>query len=224
MATAEIPAEQRLRLSCIPWKTYVTYSDDLGPRHIRVTYDQGEMEVMTLSPKHGRKKTRLARMVEALTEEMETDIAGLGSMTCRREDSLRGLEPDECFWIQNERAVRDRDQIDLEVDPPPDLAIEVEISRSSMDRMAIYAALRVPEVWRWDGTTLRVCLLTPDGTYRQSNRSRSFPFLPLDQFATFLTKTGVSETQLVRSFRKWVREQIARDWKPAKGKSRRSTE
>src|SRR5437667_46067 len=135
MATICVPTEQRLRLSDIPWETYVLYSDGLGPRHIRVTYDRGEMEVMTLSHKHERKKRLLGRLVETLTEEMEIDIASAGSMTCRRQDLRRALEPDESYWIEHEPQVRGRDEIDLEVDPPPDLAMEIEISRSTLNRM-----------------------------------------------------------------------------------------
>lgn len=216
------PPQQYLRLSCVPWKAYVSWTDDLGPRHLRVTYDQGEMEIMTLSPKHENRKKRLARLVEALCEEMRIDLASYGSMTMRRERLSRGLEGDESYWIEHEAIVRDREEIDLEVDPPPDLILEIEVSRSALNRMAIYAALKVPEVWRWDGKTLRVCLLSADGTYRESNRSRAFPFLPLDEVARFLTSKGVSETQLLRSFRAWVREQMARGWKSGKGKGRRA--
>jgi len=82
--------------------------------------------------------------------------------------------------------------------------------------MAIYAALRVPEVWCSDGETLRVFLLSSKGTYRQSNRSKAFPFLPLTEFAQFLTRTDLSETQLLRSFRAWVRKQKKRGWKGSK--------
>jgi Uma2 family endonuclease len=214
MATVEVPAEQRLRLSLIPWETYVTYSDGLGPRHIRVTYDEGEMEVMTLSPRHENRKKFLGRLVEALSEELVIDIASFGSMTCRREDMKRGLEPDDCYWIQHESAVRDREVIDFAVDPPPDLTLEIEVSRSTMDRMSIYAALGVPEVWRWDGQeNFSVWLLTARGSYRRSNRSKAFPFLALAEFTEFLTRSGVSETQLLRSFRAWVQKRHSQGWK-----------
>jgi Uma2 family endonuclease len=206
MGTICAPAEQRLRLSLIPWETYVLYSDGLGPRHIRVTYDRGEMEIMTVSSKHEHKKTLLGRLVEALTEEMEIDIASFGSMTCRRKDLKRALEADESYWIANESKLRGRVDIDLEIDPPPDLALEIEISRSTLDRMAIYAALRVPEVWCSDGEDLRVFLLSSRGSYRQGDRSKAFPFLPLTEFAQFLTRTELSETQHLRSFRAWVRK------------------
>lgn len=216
MVAVCVPAEQRLRLSAIPWETYVLYSDGLGERHIRVTYDRGEMEIMTVSSKHEHKKRLLGRLVEALTEEMEIDIASFGSMTCRRKDLKRGLEADESYWIANEPQIRGREVIDLEVDPPPDLALEIEISRSTLNRMAIYAALRVPEVWRWNGEILRVFLLTSRGTYRQSERSKAFPFLPLNEFSEFLMRTDLSETQLLRLFRAWVRKQRKQGWKQTK--------
>lgn len=216
MVTLAKSAEQRLRLSDIPWATYVAYSDGLGPRHIRVTFDRGEMEVMTLSPRHERRKKLLSRLVEALTEEMEIDIASFGSMTCRREDLTRGLEPDDCYWIQHEPQVRGRADIDLDSDPPPDLALEIEISRSTLNRMSIYAALRVLEVWRCGDDGLRVMLLTARGTYRLSGRSKAFPFLPLAEFTHFLERTDLSETQLLRSFRSWIRKQKKQGWADAK--------
>lgn len=134
-------------------------------------------------------------------------------MTHRREDLERALEGDECYWIAHEHAVRGKIDLDLEIDPPPDLFLEIEISRSLLDRMGILAAMGVPEVWRWDGETLRVCLLTQEGGYRESDKSLAFPFLPLDEFAAFLNKTGQSETQLIKSFRAWVGDQMTRGWK-----------
>src|SRR5438094_1525262 len=126
------------------------------------------MEVMTPSFWHENRKKLLGRLVDILTEEMDIDVVSSGSMTCQREDLQRALEADESYWIEHAAQMRGREEVDLEVDPPPDLAVEIEISRSTMNRMAIYAALRVPEVWRWDAETLSVHLLTARGTYRQS--------------------------------------------------------
>jgi Uma2 family endonuclease len=216
MATVTEPTEQRLHLYEVPWEGYLSYSDGLGPRHIRVTYDRGEMDVMTLSSRHEWEKKLLARLVEALTEEMGIDIAGRGSMTCRRPDLERALEPDEAYWIDHEAAVREVEQINLEIDPPPDLVLEIEISRSAMNRMAIYAAMRVPEVWRWDGEVLRVCLLTSRRIYRESDWSKAFPFLPLVEFTRFLKRRGISDTKLLGSFRAWVRKRKKHGWKESK--------
>ena len=218
MSAASVGPEQRFRLSGIDWATYVTYSDSLGPRHVRVTYDRGEMELMTLSSRHERGKHRLSRLVEALVDELQIEYVCLGSMTCRREDLERGLEPDECYWFAHEPQVRDRDDVRFPEDPPPDLALEVEISRSTIDRLGLYASLGVPEVWRWDGETLRVMLLSKKGRYGTGRHSRAFPFLPLKEFADFLTKGSPGNVQLVREFRAWVREQQDKGWESPGGK------
>jgi Uma2 family endonuclease len=211
-ALRPIPEEQFVRVPCVPWEAYVAFCDALGERHIRVTYDQGEMEVMTLSSRHENQKCRLRRLVEFMTIDFEIEMVSAGSMTCRNEEMLRALEPDECYWIANAPLIRDRDDIDLDVDPPPDLALEFEISRSSLDRLSIYAVLKVPEIWRWDGSTLTVHILSPRGTYRVSKRSKAFPFLPLDEFSSFLKRPGVGELELTLSFRDWLRENRAK-WK-----------
>ena len=136
-------------------------------------------------------------------------------MTCQREDLERGLEPDDCYWIAHESVMRGRTEVDFEVDPAPDLAIEIEISRSVLNRIGIYAALRVPEVWRSDGERVRVNILGEDGQYHESERSLAFPFLPIAELERFLKLAGtISETQLLRTFRVWVRDQAARGWKP----------
>jgi len=214
MSTATLPQPaQRLVLSGIDWPTYKAMSDLLAERNVRLTYDRGNLEFMTLSPEHEHDNKLLARFVEALTEELDIDIASFGSMTCRREELARGLEPDECYWIAHEPQVRGRTSIDLDVDPPPDLALEIEITRNIIDRLPLCAALRVPEVWRWDGVQLRVLLLGPDGQYTPAERSAAFPFLALAEFASFLTTADAqSETKLVRAFRAWVQAR-AQEWR-----------
>lgn len=166
---------------------------------------------MTLSHGHERCSSLLGRFVEVTTEELNMPMQSGGSTTFGREELERGLEPDRCYYLENEPLVRDKDEIDLETDPPPDLAIEVDVSRSSLDRMGIYAAIRVPEVWRFDGETLRVFRLNKRGKYAEAARSQHFPFLPLSEVAQFLQRrTEMDETSLVRSFRRWVRGQIAK--------------
>ncbi|HEY7158151.1 MAG TPA: Uma2 family endonuclease [Gemmataceae bacterium] len=216
MGAVKLPTEQRFVLSDIDWDTYVTISDKLGERNIRINYDGVNLEFMTTSLEHERAKKLLARLLEALTEEMDIDVLCGGSLTCRREDLDRGFEPDECYWIAQEAQMRGREAIDLTRDPPPDLLLEVEISRSFLDRLAIAARLGVPEVWRWDGETVRVMVLGSDGQYTESQRSRALPFLPVAELVRFLRPDTIqSETKLLRSFRDWVREQMARGWSDA---------
>src|SRR5262249_34511497 len=158
---------QRLLLRNIDWHTYKTIADALQDKYLHLTYDRGALEFMVLSIAHERFKSLLALVICALAEELNRVIGSFGSFTHQREALLRGLEPDLCFYLGHFAQVRGRKTIDLTRDPPPDLAIEVEISRSALDRLAIYAALSVPEVWRFDGKKLTVLLLKK-GKYRKS--------------------------------------------------------
>ncbi|MGE3808030.1 MAG: Uma2 family endonuclease [Gemmataceae bacterium] len=140
-------------------------------------------------------------------------MAGFGSMTFKRRRKCRGLEPDECYWIQSVPAVRGKQTIDLKIDPPPDLVVEIEWTRSALDRLSIYAAMGVPEVWQYDGQQLRVKLLGQDGKYVPASAGRTFPFLPLVALEEALNKrTSLGEIELVREFRAWVRGRIAANW------------
>jgi Uma2 family endonuclease len=198
------------------WPAYVFWCDAMSGRRVRVTYANGEFEAMTLSPLHEKNKTLLARFVEAITEELDIDMAGIGSMTFQREDLFKGAEPDECYWIANERLIRGRETYDPRTDPPPDLVLEIEISRSALDRMAIWAAMAVPEVWRYDGKTLVFCVLTRDKNYEKRERNRALPFLRPRHLERFLRQARtMSETKLLRAFRRWVREQQAQGWNKA---------
>jgi Uma2 family endonuclease len=212
-AAAPLLSEQSFLLRGVDWQTYQGVSAALAGRHVRLTYDQGNLELMTISSIHARYSRLLGRLIVILTQELGLPIASYGDMTCEREDLDRGLEPDECFYLGNEPRVRNKDAIDLTTDPPPDLAVEVDISRNSRSRLGIYAALRVPEVWRFDGQTLQVYQLGSDGQYALHDRSRHFPMLPVAELVAFLhRRTEMDENSLVRAFQAWVREQIASNW------------
>jgi Uma2 family endonuclease len=198
------PAGQVLLFN-VPWSTYETLLADLDLRATRLTYDRGNLEIMSPSEAHERLKKLIGRMIETLTEELAISIRSAGSATWRVEVRQQGLEADECYYVANEPMVRGRAEIDLAVDPPPDLAVEVELSPHQIDKMAIYAGLGVPEVWRCDGKTIRIELLQDDGSYVSGDRSAAFPFLPLDEVARFLgRRDATDETSWIRSFRQWV--------------------
>jgi len=200
--------ESRFVIYGIGWKGYETLLDLLGDRAIRLTYDRGSVEFMTTSQEHEQFGYLLGRVVDVLTEELYLPCICVGKTTWRREILDRGLEADDCFYLANAPRVRGK-KVDLSVDPPPDLAIEVEISRSALDRMGIYAALRVPEVWRYDGETLRVERLQEDRTYVTSETSLSFPFLPLDEVVRFLKQgESMDHGDWRRQFRAWVRDEL----------------
>ncbi|MBI3273380.1 MAG: Uma2 family endonuclease [Planctomycetes bacterium] len=205
-AQHRISSDQRFLLGSADWGTYRRILEALGDRHVFVTYDRGRLEIMSPSPKHERVKSLLGRLVEMLCFDLDIEIQPGGSTTFGRKDLDRGLEPDECYWIRNEKRVRDLVEFDARRDPPPDLAIEIDISRRTLDRQAIYGALGVPELWRHDGDRLRILLLQPDGAYAPATKSLSFPFLPMREFERFLRpQRGLRGNALLRRFHLWAR-------------------
>ncbi|WP_019502063.1 Uma2 family endonuclease [Pseudanabaena sp. PCC 6802] len=209
MTATLIQSPDRILLHDISWQTYQLLLHDFAQQPaMRLTYDRGELEIkMPLDP-HETYKKLLGRLVEALTEELGIEIRSLGSRTCDREDLARGLEPDQCYYIQNESAVWDKEQIDLTIDPPPDLAIEIDISSSSIDRMDIYANLGIPEIWRYDGRSLVIYNLR-DKQYQVCDRSVALPLLTVSGLERFLElKKTTKENALIRLFRSWIRENM----------------
>ncbi len=209
----DAPAEdQRLVLHDISWETYLALGNALADRPaLRLTFDRGTLEFMTTSPRHEIYKKWLGRMVEILAEEFEKPLATAGNTTFQKEPLDRGLEPDDCFWITHERQMRGKLTWDPLVDPPPDLALEIEISRTVVSRMSIYAALRVPEVWCFDGATLRVYRLGPDGGYHQSEESQFFPGVAPAELARFLNPQGDTDyLGAMRAFRGWLQQVLGK--------------
>lgn len=203
-------------LQDISWATYSALLKDLESHPgVRVTYDRGLLEIMSPSKLHEKLKKLVSQILEVLMLELNIERESAGATTWRREDLDRGLEPDECYYIANASRVQGKDQLDLRVDPPPDLAIEVDLQEAAIDKLAIYAALGIAEVWRYDGEIVRVYLLQPDRTYQESRASLSFPFLPLDELTRFLSQRQVlGETRLLRAFRDWVKAELSNHARP----------
>ncbi len=201
---------QRFLLRGIPWSGYEAMLAILDERPIRVTYDRGDLELMSPSIPHEEVGRLLGLFVQALAEELGFPCLGLKSATWRKRLEERGLEADESFYLANaERIVALGKKIDLEFDPPPDLCIEVEITRSALQRMPIYAALGVPEVWRHDGETLKVATLGPDRTYFYGDQSPSMPFLPIAEVVRLVALAeGMEHARWGRMVRSWIRKTL----------------
>jgi Uma2 family endonuclease len=198
--------QQHLLLHDVSWQFYEHLLREVGDRPIRVTYDHGKLEIMSPLPKHEKWGNRIGRMIELLAIELDIPMEPLGSTTFKREDLQKGLEPDECYYIQNAAAVRGKDELDLPFDPPPDLAIEVDITSRSIKREPIYAALGIPELWRFADRRLSVLELDLERKYRPIPRSNVFPFLPIETFSTFLLRLESEEqTAVLREFRDWIK-------------------
>lgn len=205
MSTASFVAEQRVILDPISWQTYLAILNDAENFRGRMTYDRGVLEIMAPSKLHEQVKGLIGRMVEAFTEELNIDMQSVGSTTFKREDLDRGFEPDECYYIQHTPNILGKDEIDLLIDPPPDLVIEVDISRSSINKLGVYSALGVPEVWRYDGEQLRFYVLQDDA-YVEVQESSVLPPLSAAQLSHVLNqRLEQNDTALIRGFRQWVR-------------------
>ena len=211
MFKTRIPSRQKLILDNVSWDEYTRHLRNFEGRHLRLTYDQGMLEIMTLSHEHEGLGWFLDKLVFVLTEELTLPIKGGGSTTFRKKKKHKGLEADNCYWIAHEAEVRGKTVIKLSIDPPPDLAIEVDISRSSMNRMRIYAAIKVPEVWRHDRNGLAFLVLNSLGKYDPAAVSPAFPMpiTPADLLPFIAMRDHMDENAVIRQFRAWIRAKLA---------------
>src|ERR1043165_7403532 len=205
MATMLSPPEQRVTLYNVRWETYERLLADLQDSSApRLTYDRGTLEIMSPSSEHERYNRTAAQIVEELAVEMNINVDSLGSTTFRREDIDRGFEPDSCFYIQNAASVRGKKRINLSVDPPPDLVIEIDITNPSLDKFPIFAQAGVPEVWRFDGSRLAIYELS-GGEYRERDTSIAFPAAAGDITAFIKESEVMDRPEWVRKLRVWAR-------------------
>jgi Uma2 family endonuclease len=189
----------------VRWQIYEDLLEDLGPGGTKLTYDRGSLEIMTPVYRHESYAGFLGRLVEIAAEEFGLPFVSGWSTTFRRADLKRGLEPDRCFYIKNVAAVLGKTDLDLRRDPPPDLAIEVDIMSSSLDRLSIYAALGVPEVWRVSGGVLRIHHRKTDDDYEEVSRSPTFPTLPLVEVLTVIeASANMDDSSRIKALRNWV--------------------
>jgi Uma2 family endonuclease len=203
---AESVSPESFVLSGVSWKLYEMLLREVEEQHIYITYDRGRTELMSPRPEHEHWKKIIGRFIEILTLELGISISSFGSTTFRHEGIGRGLEPGECYYLEHESAVRGKKRLDLKRDPPPDLVVEIDITHRAIDREEIYAALGVPEIWRFDGHRLEGLRLGKDGRYRRAAKSLALPFLRLSDVERFLKKVpDADETSVMREFRDWVR-------------------
>ncbi|MDZ8106145.1 MAG: Uma2 family endonuclease [Nostoc sp. DedQUE12a] len=203
-----VPVGHQLLIKDISWPEYKNILVELGEnRSSRISYSQGVLEIMAPLPEHEVGKKIIGNLVEILLEELDIEFWSLGSTTFDQEKMDAGVEPDDCFYIENEAAVRGKDRIDLTVDPPPDLAIEIDIT--SRTRFNNYQLLGVSELWRWNGKELEINILI-NGKYIKSNHSRIFPSLPIvEVIPEYFNKSKTDgRNAAMKAFRSWLRKQI----------------
>lgn len=199
--------ERPIQLSGISWDMYQTIKADPDNRNLRLTYYRGMLEIMAPSPEHEYYKKVIGRFVETLAEEFVVSLYPLGSTTLDRQDLVSGSEPDECFYltVSKIQQVRGKKRIDLTQDPAPDLVVEVDITSRSRYREQVYATLKIPEVWQYDGQALMLLELVGD-RYAEVERSLAFPKVKSKALEQFLKESMTKDyLELVGEFRQWLR-------------------
>jgi Uma2 family endonuclease len=191
-------------LEPIRWKTYEALLRDLDEENVRLTYDSGRLWIVSPTLKHDRVKSLIGSMLQLTVIHFRIPILSCGSATWRRAKASKGLEPDECYYVQHEPAVRRKDKIDLRRDPPPDLAIEVEVTHHEIDRLKIYAALGVSEVWHHRKGELRFLKLK-GRKYVSIKKSAAFPMLKPADLDRFLEmRHSIGDTDMMVRFQQWL--------------------
>ncbi|OCR01900.1 hypothetical protein BCD67_05295 [Oscillatoriales cyanobacterium USR001] len=204
------PAEKRIVLRNVSWKTFERLIEELGEdRKTRLAYSEGFLEIMTPLGEHENNNRFIESLIGAIADELNLNMKRFGSLTLKRESMQQGAEPDSCYYFVNEPMVREKQKIDLNFDPPPDLVLEIDITSSSLNKQLIYAAIGVPEIWRYDGRGLEFFVLQePILIYNKVQQSSIFPGLSFDVIPRFMRQSLIDgETATLRAFRVWVREQ-----------------
>jgi Uma2 family endonuclease len=204
----KIQPGQQLLLEDVSWQQLESILAELGEsRAARLSYSNGRLEIMVPLPEHEKAKEIIGDMVKILLEERQIAFESLGSTTLKNECMIQAVEPDACFYIQNQAAVIGKNRLDMGVDPPPDLAIEIDLtSRTQLDN---YQILGVPELWRYARRGLQINVLQA-GRYVESDFSPTFPGIPIVELVNrYVQQSQVSgRTQAIQAFRSWVRENL----------------
>lgn len=203
--------EQRIALRGVSWATYQKLVEEIGDRRtVLFAYNRGVLELMSPGSIHEDYKVLLRRLIEVVTEEPGIPCKGMGSTKWDHEDAERGVEADECYMLTAEKVAASRHRSPRSADYPyPDLAVEIDMSQSAVDRAEIYATMGVPEVWRFDGTTLQIDRLREDGVYEPAGESRFLPIPPAEVARWVLRDDVGDQNDWSRQLREWARAELA---------------
>ncbi|MEO8269076.1 MAG: Uma2 family endonuclease [Aureliella sp.] len=195
-------SETRTILRGVSWEVYNRLSEERTGSTPRISYDRGLMEMMTPSRLHEQLATLVDLMIRAYTDSAGIEIGSAASTTFNRTDLTRGFEADKSYYIAHETLIRSKDQIDLAIDPPPDLVLEIEITSPAIAKMQLFAAMGIPEVWRYDGSNLLIYCLG-EGSYDERTHSLCLPNIPLPLIEAMLDRRHeMGENAFVREFRR----------------------
>jgi Uma2 family endonuclease len=207
----ETLAGQSTVLHDVDWNQFETILEDLGEkRRSRIAYLKGVLEIRMPLPEHERIKAILANFVKALLDELQIEFEPFGSTTFKDRAKLAGLEPDDCFYIKNQEVMRRVLRMSA-IDPPPDLAIEVDLT--SKTKFDTYQAIAVPELWIYSNGVLKIYLLTEntigqitEQKYIESELSPIFGNLPVREMIPSLVELNLKEGRRIAMlrFKDWI--------------------
>jgi Uma2 family endonuclease len=193
-------------LQNVPWSTYESLLRDRGEaRSPLLTYDRGDLLIMPTSLVHEEPYYLIDILIHVIAEEFEIEWRDFGHATYKRKDLQRGFEPDSCFYFKNELRMRGKKQLNLPADPPPDLVIEIDVTHHSLNKLPLFAAFGIPEVWRFDGQQIEIYVLSGD-QYLRSNTSLSLPILTARTATAFILQgIEMSRLEWLKKVREWAR-------------------
>ncbi|PZD74766.1 hypothetical protein C1752_00745 [Acaryochloris thomasi RCC1774] len=206
LSQIELTPGSAIRVSDVSWNAYLALLSELGNnRATRIAYDNGVLEIRMPGPRHEVINRVLAAIISALAEEMDSEFNSLGSVTLNQQKLAKGIEPDSCFYIQNARAGQGI-ETDLSLDPPPDLALEVDIANPSDSKLPVYLALGVPEVWLYQQESIVIKCLQ-NGKYEDLQMSQAFPNVSAVQLNQWLQlRTTGTDLTVIRAIRQFCQE------------------
>ena len=199
-----VPPGQRLLIRNLDWQKFERILEELGEhRSSRIAYSHGTLEIRMPTPEHEVDKELIGDIVKILLDELEIDCECFGSTTFKQENMVSGIEPDQCFYIQNQAQMRGKRRVDLSKDPPPDLAIEVDVT--SKTQLNAYATLGVPELWLYEKNQLNIYILQA-GIYQPVVISPTFPSLPILDFVAEVLEQSflIGRSPALRAFRQKI--------------------
>ena len=209
---SELPDDASVTFNEVSWDEYEELLEQVGEAPgLRISYDNGSLQVMTISSQHEKYASFISSLIAGIRLRLRIDILAFGSSTMRKRKRKKGNEPDACFYVQTASIIGNRIQLDFETDPPPDIAVEIDVHHDSRSKFPIYAALGVPEIWRYDGQAMTMYHLVQDATeieapsYIEQDTSSALPMLTAKVMTEIIERMrNEGELKALLAFDEWL--------------------
>jgi len=209
---SQLPDNASVTFHDVSWDEYEELLEQVGEAPgLRISYDNGSLQVITISSEHEKYASFISGLVTVIRLRLRIDILGFGSATMRKRKRKKGNEPDGCFYVQTASLIGNKIQLDFETDPPPDIAVEVDVHHDSRSKFPIYAALGVPEIWRYDGTAMTFYHLAKDANqieaslFVEQDTSAALPILSAQILTEMIERMRTDgELNALLAFDEWL--------------------